>query len=233
MSNLRNKDEDPGPGGSPEVWRQRWVEGRTGWDLGAAHRLLPRVLKILKDDDSLAPGQRVLEPGCGRAHAGAVFADLGMNVTAFDVAPEAIAAANAAYGGKPNLTLLVADALTPRPDWYEAFDLVFDRAMLCALPPSLRRAYVDACFAHLKPGALFVSLPFVEVKPGEDGSAGPPYAVPMPELSELLTPGFAMMHAEEHRTPDPKDKIVKEMITIWRRRLKPLTERNSATKARG
>lgn len=213
------------PGGSPAVWRERWLAGQTGWDSGKAHRLLPRLIQLLQADGSLSPGQRVLEPGCGRAHAGAVFAALGMMVTAFDVVPEAIAAATLAYGGTPHLTLTIGDALTARADWFESFDAVFDRAVLCALPPSQRRAYIDACFAHLKPGALFVSLPFIEVKVGDDGSLGPPYAVPMIELSELLTPGFAMVHAEEHQTPDPKDKVVKEMITIWRRRLKPLTEK--------
>jgi SAM-dependent methyltransferase len=208
------------------MWRERWREGRTGWDQGGPHRLLSRVVSILKDEGWLSPGRRVLEPGCGRAHNGAALAEMGLVVTAFDVAPEAIDAARAAYAGRPNLTLTTGDALAVSTDWYQAFDLVFDRAVLCALPPEQRRAYVDTCFAHLKPGGLFVSLPFVEVRPGDDGKvAGPPYAVGMAALSELLTPGFAMIHGEEHATPEPRDKIVREMVTIWRRRERALVEK--------
>lgn len=204
-----------------EHWRTRWIEGRTGWDLGGPHPHLERLLQEAHDWGLLREPARILEPGAGRAHNGAALARRGNHVTAFDLVPEAMDAARQLYAGVSGLNLVVADVFALPEAWFGVFDAVFDRAMLCALPPTLRGAYVRAMFDVLVPGGVFLSLPFTVVD-YPDGGSGPPFAVPMPELEQLLSPGFALVHAEEKPVLD--GKIRREMISVWRRRTRWLVE---------
>jgi SAM-dependent methyltransferase len=203
-------------------WRVRWVEGRTGWDLGGPHPALEKLLTEARDWRLLPDRARILEPGAGRAHNGAALARQGYQVISFDLVPEAIEEARRLYDGVAGLELAVADAFALPPAWVGAFDAVFDRAMLCALPPARRRDYLRSMFEALVPGGAFLSLPFTEVEYPPGGS-GPPFALPMPELERLMSPGFALVHAEERPLPDDI-KIRREMICVWRRRSRWLVE---------
>src|SRR5262249_45494348 len=103
-----------GRGGTREFWAERWQSGQTGWDFGVAHPGLAILIAEATSSGLLPanPAQcRILEPGCGRAHGAAALARIGYRVTAFDVVPEAIAAARALYADVPGLELVVADAL--------------------------------------------------------------------------------------------------------------------------
>jgi SAM-dependent methyltransferase len=202
-------------------WADRWRTGRTGWDQGGPHPLLPGLIEEAEQLGFLKPGDRILEPGAGRAHNGAYLARRGYQVTSFDAAEEAIEEARKLYGNEPNLKLEVADALTARDPWRGEFQVVFDRAMLCALPKKLRRAYVQASFTHLAPSGVFLTIPFTECRISE--AEGPPFQVTMTDLSEFMLAGFSLVHAEDHDLPEG-DRIVKETACIWRRRKRPLIE---------
>ena len=76
-----------------ENWRQRWIEGRTGWDLAGPHPHLQHLLQEAREWGLLREPARFLEPGAGRAHNGATLARRGNIVTAFYFVPEAMAAA--------------------------------------------------------------------------------------------------------------------------------------------
>ena len=204
-------------------WQNRWQTGQTGWDLGGAHPLLTALLGDARASRCLNPGARILEPGAGRAHNGAALAAMGFDVTSFDGVAAAVTAARALYGDQPRLTLVQADALTVNPAWEGGFDAVFDRAMLCALPPEARRAYVQTAFAHLKPDGAFLSLLFSEVVL-EDGKRGPPFQVTLPELSALTAAYFSLQAADERNTTVPGDRIRRETICVLRRRPRVLVE---------
>jgi SAM-dependent methyltransferase len=207
----------------PAFWQSRWRDGQTGWDQGAPHPLLERLLGEAKGDRLLKPGARILEPGCGRAHNGATMARAGYVVTCFDVVPEAIDAARQLYADVPGLTLRVQDGTVVVPEWCASFDAVFDRAVLCALPKAKRRSYVEALFAHVVPGGVLMSLPFLEVRITE--AEGPPFAIPLRELQELLMPYFSLAHVEEHPLAEAVGgKIAREGLTLWRRRERQLVE---------
>lgn len=203
--------------------QDRWKNGQTGWDFGNPHPHLERLMTAALESGWLEPKARILEPGCGRAHNGAELAQRGFQVVAYDSVSLAIAEAQALYGALPGLTLVCRDALVLHSDWQQAFDAVFDRAMLCALPPARRQIYVQTCFAHLKPDGLFLSLPFSEVIP-TDGKQGPPYALSLRELVDLLSPGFAIVHAEERTDGGTDARIKREVVCVWRRRARMLIE---------
>lgn len=216
------KEADPSERNAGEAfWADRWRTGRTGWDQGGPHPLLPGLLKEAEESGFLKPGDKILEPGAGRAHNGAYLARRGYLVTSFDAAPEAIAEARKAYGSEKNLTLVVADALEAKGAWKGEFQGVFDRAMLCALPRKLRKTYAGACFDHLVPDGVFLSIPFTECRIPE--SEGPPFQVTMADLSGILIAGFSLASATDHALPE-SDRIVKETACIWRRRKRPLVE---------
>lgn len=206
---------------SAAYWAERWRGGRTSWDLGGPHPRLGELIHEASELDLLPAGSRVLEPGCGRAHGGAALARQGYSVTAFDVVEEAIAEARKLYGDVPGLSFAVQDALTPVAAWRGQFRAVVDRAFLCALPKDKRRAYIDACFAHLAPGGVFLSIPFTEVR--REPEAGPPFALPMIELTSLMAPGFSLVRAEERRV-DGDGIIARETLCIFRRRDRMLVE---------
>lgn len=216
------KEADPSELNAGQAfWADRWKTGRTGWDQGGPHPLLPALIKEAEEQGFLKPGDRILEPGAGRAHNGAFLARRGYLVTSFDAAEEAVAEARKVYGSEKNLTLVVADALEAKGAWKGEFQAVFDRAMLCALPRKLRTAYVQASYAHLVPDGAFLSIPFTECRLPE--AEGPPFQVTMADLSGILIAGFSLVYAEDHALPEG-DRIAKETACIWRRRKKPLVE---------
>ena len=228
MTNETPTAIDPG---DLKFWQGRWQSGQTGWDQGSAHPLLATLVARALDAGALAErgaeATRILEPGAGRAHNGAALAAMGYQVTSFDGVAAAIDGAKALYADRPNLTLAVADALLEKPEWHGAFDAVFDRAMLCALPPESRRAYAAAAFAHLKAGGYFLSILFSKVV-HDDGRLGPPFQVTMTELSHVMAPYFAVVTAAEFPVTVDNDRIKEETIVVMKRRARALVESQGA-----
>lgn len=145
-----------------EIWKKFWDEGLTPWNLGGAHPLLKKIVKKVEKISLIdIKESSILVPGCGHAHDAAALAKMGAKTMAFDVIEAAIDAAKALYGDRENLQLLVADALNPPQIWKESFTAVFDRAMLCALAPKDRTAYLASCYNALKDEAVFLFWPVI------------------------------------------------------------------------
>ena len=197
-------------------WRTRWQEGRTGWDQAGAHPGLLDLLKAAQKFGCNLRGAQVLEPACGRAHNGAVLSNLGASVVSFDIAPEAIDAAKQIYLNSPRFELMVHDAFVIKNDWIERFDIIFDRAALCALNREDRQAYVETAWHHLKAGGLLLSIPFTAVH--GDPELGPPFPLPLGEMLDLMGSKFEMRYAEElpHVRPE-LGRVAREMLTVWQK----------------
>ncbi len=204
-------------------WQKRWRTGETGWDQGGPHPLLAAALAELGSHRKLTSGTKFLEPGAGRAHNGAELARRGFAVTSFDLTTEAVSEARKKYADVPGLTLTTGDALTVNEEWRGAFDVVFDRAMLCALPPGSRRAYVEACWTHLAPGGHLSSILFTNVVHA-DGRLGPPFQVTMTDLAHLVAARFTLLGVEEHVLKVDNDRVKREAVVVLKRRDRPLVE---------
>ncbi len=200
---------------NPTYWQNRWLEGRTGWDLGGVHPLFSELMQEA-NAAGLKPNARVIEPGCGRAHTGAALAKMNYKVTAFDVSKDAIDAANVLYANETKLELVVADLFALPSNWSNSFDAVYDRAVLCALPQASRPSYVHACAKILKTGGLFLSIPFTKLHISV--SEGPPFAVDEANLETLFEAAFEKVsHIEKpHGVKD--SKIACEMLIVWRKK---------------
>ena len=196
-----------------EPWRERWLVGQTAWDQGQSHSQLPRLLQHAMQEGRLPLGARIFSAGCGRAHNEAWLAEQGFRLDAVDAVPEAIAEAQALYAERPGLTLAVADvfAADPAAKTYEA---VFDRAMLCALQPQHRRAYVQKVSEKLVPGGLFMGILFRKTRNPE----GPPFAVNEDEAFRLFQADFDLCYVGDCPPLVNPRNVLEEWLCIWRKR---------------
>lgn len=190
----------------PEFWDARYHGGTTPWDAGGAPPLLARWLV-----QNAAPA-RVLVPGCGSGHEVRLFASRGSDVLAIDFSEAACAAARALLGSYSQL-VQCCDFFSFEGD-ERPFDLVYERAFLCALP---RRAWAEwgrRIATLVRPGGRLAGFFYFD-----DNVTGPPFGIAPQALAALLEPSFAR---EEDEPVPPTQSIPtfrgKERWQAWRRR---------------
>ncbi|HRZ02517.1 MAG TPA: methyltransferase domain-containing protein [Burkholderiaceae bacterium] len=171
----------------PDFWDERYAAGVTPWDLGRA----PFELESWAARQ--APGSKVLIPGCGRAYEAVLFARHRLAVTAIDISAQAVAAARAVLGEAPGIALVQADFFAPLEG--EPFDLIYERAFACALPPRLWPAWAQRCAALLAPGGRLVGYFLLDEAVDPATRRGPPFAMRRAELDALLAPSFDLAEA--------------------------------------
>ena len=162
-------------GPSQEFWQERFASGTIPWDRGAPNPQLAQWLA----DNTLAPGSRVIVPGCGQGWEVAALAGAGMAVTGIDFSSGALAMCRQVLerqGTPAHLTQLVdADVLHWSPP--EPVDVVFEQTCLCALYPDYWTRYASQLYTWLKPGGKLLAL-FMQVPRPESALGfieGPPY----------------------------------------------------------
>ena len=112
----------------PDFWSKRFGEGLTPWDAGK----VPAAFADFIARQSVPVN--TLIPGCGSAWEAGHLAELGWPVTALDFSPAAVATARKILGTAA-VDLVCDDFFTfapPRP-----YQLIYERAFLCALPRKL------------------------------------------------------------------------------------------------
>lgn len=179
----------PGLGpGDAGFWDPLFAAGAGGWELGrAAPPLQTWFLEHSpKDMDALVPG-------CGRGHEARLLAALGARVTAIDLAPTAIAQAQARTGPELAIEFAVRDLFSyvGQPP---AFDLVVEHTCFCAIEPKRREDYVDAVADALRPGGRLVGLFYAHGRPG-----GPPFTTDRDELARRFSRRFEVEELEVAR----------------------------------
>ena len=165
---------------APEFWDQRYRDGVTPWDFGR----VPADLRAFLT--GVAPGARVLVPGCGSAHEVYYLAENGFDVLAVDFSAAAVEQARhnlGCFADRVDLADFFAFDPGARP-----IDLIYERAFLCALPRKLWAPYAARCAALLAPGALLAGFYFYGSEP-----KGPPFGTSPEELHGLLDPCFEQL----------------------------------------
>jgi SAM-dependent methyltransferase len=102
-------------------------------------------------------GRRALVVGCGLGHDVEFLAGLGFAVTAFDVAPTAVAAAASRFSS-PAVDYVVADVLSPPPDWYGRYDLVVEAYTVQVHRDAARRAAIRQIGGMVAPGGILLVI---------------------------------------------------------------------------
>lgn len=188
----------------PEFWDTRYRGGVTPWDAGGVP---PQLLDWLRT----AVPRKVLIPGCGTGYEVRAFAAYGHDVTAIEFSDAAIDAAKRELGA-------LADRLK-KADFFSlataSFDLIYERAFLCALPRRIWPQWAARVADLVQPGGELAGFFYFD-----DNERGPPLGISAARLDELLSSGFEL--TEDVAIPEEQSLPVfkgKERWQVWTRRL--------------
>jgi len=157
-------------------WDARYREAFTPWDAGGVPAALQRFLA------GEHAARRVLLPGCGTAYEARAFAERGHDVLAIDFSVLALERAGALLG-EWSRVLRHADFFGD--DLGAPFDLVYERAFLCALPRPHWPRWAARVAEMVRPGGRVIGFFF-----RSDDERGPPFGLKAGEIESLLSPAF-------------------------------------------
>jgi SAM-dependent methyltransferase len=183
-------------------WDERYRGNRIVWDAGGVPCDAAEFIRTTK------PG-RVLLPGCGSGYEVAAFVEAGWDAVGVELSPAAIEVARQKIGVHAG-RIVCADffsVLLPEP-----FDVVYERAFLCAVSPDLWEPYLACVHARLRPGGAFAGYFYY----GRDEEP-PPYPLTV-ELADRLLGG--RFRREEDRAVADSVAVYAdgERWQIWRKR---------------
>jgi len=188
----------------PEFWDTRFRDGVTPWDAGRAPAKLIQWLQGRS-------AARVLIPGCGTGYEVRLFAEHGHDVLAIDFSDAAIDAAQRELGS--------LSGLVKKADFFGLqdgpFDLVYERAFLCALPRAVWPRWASRVAELVRPGGELAGFFYID-----DDPRGPPFGVSRERLNELRGKAFEL--TEDRALPVEQSLPVfqgKEIWQVWKRRL--------------
>ena len=173
-------------GPTREFWQQRFETGSTPWDRGRPNPALDAVLAA----GLLPAGKRVLVTGCGAGREVARLVESGLEVTAVDYAPGAIALTRERLAREGLAAQVIeADLLGWQPA--RRPDAIWDQACLCALHPDLWVNYAHRLAEWLAPGGRLFLLAIQAEREGrlEGRIEGPPYHCDVNAVRALFPSG--------------------------------------------
>ena len=183
-------------------WESRYRDRVIPWDAGKVPAHLCTYASCL------APDTRILIPGCGSAYEAAYLAQRGFDVLAVDFSPAAVELAQRTLAMNSAVVRL-ADFFTF--DFGESFQVIYERAFLCALPRTLWNDYARRCAELLTPGGVLAGFYFFAETP-----RGPPFGTSQDELDALLSGKF--LRIDDQPVADSIEVFRgKERWQVWRK----------------
>jgi SAM-dependent methyltransferase len=197
MATFENRDPN-----SPAFWTERFEQQFTPWDWGGVPGALQQFVTRLQPRVALIPG-------CGTGYEVAFLSDAGWDVTAIDFSPAAVAAAKDRLGPWAE-RVTEADFFTFTPE--RPVDLIYERAFLCALPPSKWPAVITRWAQLLPAGGLLAGFFFFD-----NSVKGPPFGADRAELQAMLSRYFEQI--DDQPVSDSIPVFAgKERWQVWRKK---------------
>lgn len=191
----------------PDFWDHRFKQGVTPWDAGMAPAALAAFVARHTASGQAAP--QVLIPGCGSAHDAALLDRHGWPVVALDFSAAAVAAARQTLGDWGG-TLVQDDFFAHQPN--TPYQLIYERAFLCALPRKLWPGYGERMAQLLTDGGLLAGIFLL----GDD-LKGPPFPIQRQQLDDLLSPYFSLV--DQQPVEDSLPVFAgREQWLVWQKR---------------
>jgi SAM-dependent methyltransferase len=175
MSRARDLSAEFVAAGDPTGWFEKlYEEGEAGDSVVPWLQDFPNPSLVEWAGGLDGTGRSALVVGCGTGEDAEFLATTGFAVTAFDLAPTAIAAAKRLHAGT-SVDYLVADLLALPDAWAGAFDLVFEAYTVQPLFGDVRERALDALAGPVAPGGtlLVVSFATTEENPDRDPATMP------------------------------------------------------------
>lgn len=204
----------------PEFWLERWQRGEIGF-----HQLsVQPALKTHWPRVSVAPGDTVLVPLCGKSVDMVWLAELGYRVVGAELSEQAVDAFFSELGVTPDvrtagehtikssgaISIWCGDFFALDPQALPKIDAVYDRAALVAMPPELQPRYA-AKVAELMPQsaqALLIGLDYNETE-----MRGPPFAVSQSRVRALFDDAFDIDLLDARDGLAKSDHLAKRGVT--------------------
>ncbi|HKQ24001.1 MAG TPA: methyltransferase domain-containing protein [Burkholderiales bacterium] len=186
-----------------DFWESRYRDHVIPWDAGkvpaALQEYLPRIRK----------GGRVLIPGCGSAYEAGHLAENGFDVLAIDFSPAAVELGKRNF---PRFSDVVRIADFFDFDSGMPYDLVYERAFLCALPAQMWPQYAARVAQLLRPNGELAGFFFLK-----ETEKGPPFGTSPHALHALLDPYFELV---ENKAVTDSIPVFQgsERWQVWRKR---------------
>jgi len=174
-------------------WLQRWEKREIGFHQGEINRYLEQYWPSLE----LGGGSTVFVPLCGKSRDMLWLAQLGHHVLGVElceaavqqffeelkVQPKVEQKGSFARYSVENIELLVGDFFAITAEDLQEVAGVYDRAALVALPPDMRRDYVNL-LAEIVPAKTQTLLITFEYRLGD--REGPPFSIPIDAVQGLF-----------------------------------------------
>ena len=161
-----------------KYWESRWLNGETGWDIGAISTPLKEYFDQLTDKNLL-----ILIPGCGNAYEAEYLHHKGFNnVFVVDISETALAFFKKRVPDFPESHLLHINYF----DLNKKYDLIIEQTFFCALHPSERKKYVEKTAELLNENGKLVGLLFDD----QLNTDHPPYGGNKEEYEKLFAVKF-------------------------------------------
>ena len=212
---VRKLAEQSVHGGEPTAWFEALYQSAAGdtsvipW---ADQRPNPNLLQWL-DRHPVTSGSRALIVGCGLGDDAEEMARGGMRVTAFDIAPSAVAWCRRRFPAT-SVEYVVADALDPPAAWRGAYDFVLESYTLQALPPEPRQLALVRIAQTVAPGGMVLVI-CRGCDEGEDAGALP-WPLTRGELGAFVTEGgFVEESFEDYE--EAEDPPVRRFRCVFRK----------------
>jgi SAM-dependent methyltransferase len=158
----------------------------------------PNLIDWLQTHPLQGEGKSALVVGCGLGDDAEALAHLGFAVTAFDVAPTAIAWCQQRFPTSA-VTYCVANLLTPPPEWSAKFDFVLESYTLQALPETVRsRAIEQVAHCVASTGRLLV---ICRGREETDPVGDLPFPLTKPELAQFQALGLMEVEFADYLDP--------------------------------
>lgn len=203
-----------------DFWLQRWQEGQIGFHRSDVMPLLEKHWPSLQ----VRAGARVLVPLCGKSLDMHWLAAQGYRVLGVELSPLAVAQFFQEAGVEPVRTvsqygehftagpieIIQGDAFGLEPALLADVEAVYDRAALIALPPALRRHYLDTLYAALPSGCrgLLITLEYPQQQ-----KDGPPFSVGQAEVEALFASPWQHVLLERRDILDQEPRFQAEGLT--------------------
>jgi thiopurine S-methyltransferase len=188
-----------------QFWVHAWEEGRTGFHQSQFNdKLLTYFPQLLSREN-----QKVLVPLCGKSKDMLWLALQGLEVRGIELYEEAVRAFFAENKLPPPEVTRDQNFVTYSQGRFRissgnffkfhetaAYDLIYDRAALVALPPEMRRDYVNVLRRALKENGKYLLLTY---EYDESELQGPPFSIPEEEVRKLYGKDFSIKKLESLR----------------------------------
>ncbi len=179
------------------------------WVKNIAH---PYLKDWLETSHPQVRGKSALVVGCGLGDDAEILANFGYQVTAFDIAPTAIAWCQQRFPDS-SVNYLIADLFALAPEWQKQFDLVYECRNIQALPLNVRPQAISAIAPLVsKSGTL---LTITRHRDSNTVPEGPPWPLSDTELSKFEDLGLKEIRRDSFLEGDAV--IVNQLRIEYRR----------------